>query len=59
MSVQSVLVYVSCPACGARDYEFDFSASEVERGTQVSVACDECDKRIAVDIDVHVQAVAP
>lgn len=49
MSAESVTVHVACPNCGATGYE---------SGAQVSVPCDECPKRIAVDVSVYVQSLA-
>ena len=52
-----VRVEVSCPSCGAEGYEFDFDAGDIESGTEVSVPCDECPKRVAVWVDVSVHSL--
>lgn len=57
MSATNVTVIVDCPNCGAKDYEYEFVGAELDGGTQQLMSCDECDKRIAVDCMVTVQAV--
>ena len=52
--IQSVTLVVTCPSCGATDYEFDFDADDMASATQVSIPCDECPNRIAVEVDVRV-----
>jgi hypothetical protein len=54
-SIQSVQVVVSCPSCGATDYEFDLAVEELD--CQVSVPCDECPQRISVEVQVRVQSL--
>ena len=53
-AIQNIVIVVSCPNCGAEDYEFDLDSDDL--GAQVSMPCDECPKRVSVSIDVIVES---
>lgn len=55
--IQSACVVVTCPSCGAEDYDIDFDGQDIADGVHVRVECDECPHDIDVHIDVMVQSV--
>lgn len=55
MSIQKVRIEFSCPACGAEGYEFELDSDEL--GSEISAPCDECPKRIAIDVSITLQSL--
>jgi hypothetical protein len=55
--IQNVRVVVACPSCGSPDYEIEFDGGDLAQGVQISIPCEDCPRRIAVDVDVSVQSV--
>lgn len=48
-------VHFGCPACGAEGYEENFTYLELKAATQLVLECEDCEAKIAVDVDLRMQ----